>query len=57
MGLEGLQIGEAAVGQSHKAHVADELQKKAQILKETRKANEELRLNKKPKDGVTPEHP
>ena len=62
MGVEGLLVGEAAIGSAHKAHVAGELQEKALITKETRKANEEMRLQakKSPAPGAevaTKEHP
>ena len=60
MGLEGLHMGEAAIGQAHQAHVASQLQEKALTMEETRKANEELRLKNKPSrnaaaDAVTAE--
>ena len=47
IGLEGLNPGAPAETTEHKAHVAAEMQNRALIMKESRKAREELRLNAK----------
>jgi len=62
LGYEGLEEGTAAQTPEQRAHVAKEMEQKALILKETRKANEEMRLHAKknpagPGEIAVPEHP